>query len=68
MAKNSCRMMDRYSQVVSSADLGMDIWDVTNVWRLDSGRRERGRIEVRHGVYVPVQRMVGDNVWHTFEK
>ena len=57
-------MMDRYSQVISRGDLGMDIWDVVDVWSIDRGRRERGNIVLPDNRKLRVMRESGDTVWY----
>jgi len=51
--------MNRISQVVRDGR-ELAVFDVSNTWSLDGGKRERGRIK---GTRIAVQRMRGDAVW-----
>jgi len=53
------RLMNRISQVVRDGR-EFAVFDVSNTWSLDGGKRERGRIK---GTRIAVQRMRGDAVW-----
>ena len=53
------RLMNRISQVVRDGR-EVAIFDVSNTWGLDGGKRERGRIK---GTRIAVERKRGDAVW-----
>lgn len=57
--RRTFRLMNRISQVVRDGR-ELAVFDVSNTWSLDGGKRERGRIK---GTRIAVQRMRGDAVW-----